>query len=57
MSAKLSHAYQEIKDWSDTLNVKVEEKTRELKNIYDKIVENEKLAFSLVNYPQRLLTS
>ena len=44
MSAKLSHAYQEIKDWSDTLNVKVEEKTRELKNIYDKIVENEKLA-------------
>lgn len=44
MSKKLSHAYEEIKNWSETLNEKVEEKTRELKNIYDQIVENEKLA-------------
>jgi two-component system NtrC family sensor kinase len=44
MSRKLSHAYQEIKDWSETLNDKVEEKTRELKNIYDQIVQIEKLA-------------
>jgi two-component system NtrC family sensor kinase len=44
MSRKLSHAYQEIKDWSETLNEKVEEKTRELKNIYDQIVQIEKLA-------------
>ncbi len=44
MSRKLSHAYQEIKDWSETLNEKVEEKTRELRNIYDQIVQIEKLA-------------
>ena len=44
MSRKLSHAYREIKDWSETLNDKVEEKTHELKNIYEKIVQNEKLA-------------
>jgi len=44
MSKKLSVAYKEIKDWSDTLNLKVEEKTRELKNIYDQIVQMEKLA-------------
>jgi len=44
MSAKLAGAYKEIKDWSDTLNEKVEQKTRELKNIYDMIVQNEKLA-------------
>ena len=44
MSRKLSHAYQEIKDWSETLNEKVEVKTRELRNIYDQIVQIEKLA-------------
>jgi len=44
MSRNLSHAYQEIKNWSETLNEKVEEKTRELKNIYDQIVQIEKLA-------------
>jgi two-component system, NtrC family, sensor kinase len=44
MSKKLSLAYQEIKDWSETLNQKVEEKTQELKNIYDQIVQIEKLA-------------
>lgn len=44
MSRKLSHAYQEIKIWSETLNEKVEEKTRELRNIYDQIVQIEKLA-------------
>ncbi len=43
MSGKLSHAYREIKDWSETLNEKVEEKTRELRNIYDQIVQIEKL--------------
>lgn len=43
MSKKLSHAYQEIKEWSETLNDKVEEKTHELKNIYDQIVQIEKL--------------
>jgi len=44
MSSNLSLAYQEIKDWSETLNVKVEEKTTELKNIYGQIVQIEKLA-------------
>lgn len=44
MSRKLSHAYQEIKNWSETLNEKVEEKSRELKNIYDQVVQIEKLA-------------
>jgi two-component system NtrC family sensor kinase len=43
MSDKLQYAYQEIKDWSDTLNNKVAEKTRELRNIYDQIVQIEKL--------------
>ncbi len=44
MSRKLSHAYREIKDWSETLNEKVEEKSRELRNIYDQVVQIEKLA-------------
>ncbi|RPI17733.1 MAG: sensor histidine kinase [Ignavibacteriae bacterium] len=43
MSKKLSLAYREIKDWSETLNEKVEVKTQELKNIYDQIVQIEKL--------------
>ena len=44
MSRKLSLAYNEIKEWSETLNVKVEEKTQELKIIYEQIVQMEKLA-------------
>lgn len=44
MSRKLSEAYNEIKDWSDNLNYKVEEKTKELKNIYEQVVQMEKLA-------------
>jgi two-component system NtrC family sensor kinase len=44
MSGNLSLAYREIKDWSDKLNIKVEEKTSELKNVYDQIVQIEKLA-------------
>ena len=44
MSGNLSLAYKEIKDWSDTLNTKVEEKTSELKNIYEQIFQMEKLA-------------
>lgn len=43
MSRKLSHAYNEIHDWSETLNEKVEQKSLELKNIYDQIVQIEKL--------------
>ncbi len=44
MARKLSSAYNEIKEWSDTLNTKVEEKTQELKTIYEQIVQMEKLA-------------
>ncbi|MCI0473383.1 MAG: ATP-binding protein [Ignavibacteria bacterium] len=44
MSKKLSEAYNEIKDWSENLNYKVEEKTKELKNIYEQVVQMEKLA-------------
>lgn len=44
MSRKLSSAYNEIKDWSETLNEKVEQKTAELKSIYEQVVEIEKLA-------------
>jgi len=44
MSRKLSSAYNEIKNWSDTLNEKVTQKTEELKNIYEQIVQVEKLA-------------
>jgi len=44
MSKKLSLAYEEIKSWSETLNLKVEEKTVELKNIYEQIIQMEKLA-------------
>ncbi|MCE1166214.1 MAG: HAMP domain-containing histidine kinase [Bacteroidetes bacterium] len=44
MSRQLAQAYNEIKDWSDNLNVKVEEKTKELKNIYEQVVQMEKLA-------------
>lgn len=44
MSRQLSQAYNEIKDWSENLNTKVEEKTKELKNIYEQVVQMEKLA-------------
>jgi two-component system NtrC family sensor kinase len=44
MSSKLNEAYEEIKTWSDTLNDKVIEKTKELKNIYNQVYQIEKLA-------------
>lgn len=44
MSIDLDKAYQEIKDWSETLNLKVMEKTEELKKIYDQVIQIEKLA-------------
>lgn len=44
MSTKLNEAYEEIKNWSETLNEKVNEKTKELKNIYDQVNQIEKLA-------------
>lgn len=44
MSEKLDQAYAEIKEWSETLNEKVKEKTEELKKIYDQIIQIEKLA-------------
>ena len=44
MSSKLNAAYNEIKDWSGTLNEKVNEKTEELKNIYNQVNQIEKLA-------------
>jgi two-component system NtrC family sensor kinase len=44
MSSKLKAAYESIKEWSDTLNEKVNEKTEELKNIYSQVNQIEKLA-------------
>ena len=44
MSSKLDQAYKEIKEWSETLNNKVKEKTEELKKIYQQIIQIEKLA-------------
>ncbi len=44
MSSKLKEAYESIKEWSETLNVKVNEKTEELKNIYNQVNQIEKLA-------------
>lgn len=44
MSEKLNAAYTEIKDWSENLNKKIEQKNNELKNIYEQIVQVEKLA-------------
>lgn len=44
MSARLDQAYREIKQWSETLNEKVNEKTEELKKIYQQIIQIEKLA-------------
>lgn len=44
MSRQLAQAYNEIKDWSENLNLKVEDKTKELKNIYEQVIQMEKLA-------------
>jgi len=44
MSSKLKDAYESIKEWSETLNEKVNEKTEELKNIYRQVNQIEKLA-------------
>ncbi len=44
MSTNLAEAYKEIKNWSETLNDKVNEKTDELKNIYNQVNQIEKLA-------------
>jgi two-component system NtrC family sensor kinase len=44
MSGRLDEAYKEIKNWTDTLNDKVNEKTEELKNIYSQVNQIEKLA-------------
>ncbi|MBX7150003.1 HAMP domain-containing histidine kinase [bacterium] len=44
MSFKLDQAYKEIKDWSETLNEKVQQKTEELKKIYGQVIQIEKLA-------------
>ncbi len=44
MTEKLKIAYDEIKDWNENLNKKVEKKNQELKNIYEQIVQVEKLA-------------
>lgn len=44
MARLLSSAYTEIKDWSETLNDKVEQKSAELKNIYEQVLQIEKLA-------------
>lgn len=44
MSDKLNAAYNEIKDWNENLNTKIEQKNTELKNIYEQIVQVEKLA-------------
>ncbi|RJP72104.1 MAG: sensor histidine kinase [Ignavibacteriales bacterium] len=44
MSVKLDSAYKEIQQWTKTLNDKVNEKTEELKKIYNQIIQIEKLA-------------
>lgn len=44
MSTSLDTAYKEIRDWSENLNRKVEEKNEELKKIYEQVVQIEKLA-------------
>ncbi len=44
MSRELAEAYNEIKDWSENLNIKVEDKTKELKTIYEQVVQMEKMA-------------
>ncbi len=44
MSERLNDAYNEIKDWNDTLNNKVNQKTEELKRVYEQVIQIEKLA-------------
>jgi len=44
MARLLSSAYTEIKEWNETLNDKVEQKSAELKNIYEQVLQIEKLA-------------
>lgn len=44
MANKLDTAYKEITVWSETLNTKVNEKTEELKKIYDQVIRIEKMA-------------
>ncbi len=44
MSERLEAAYNDIKNWSETLNDKVNEKTKELKYIYSQVNQIEKLA-------------
>ncbi|HEX3074835.1 MAG TPA: HAMP domain-containing protein, partial [Ignavibacteriales bacterium] len=44
MSGNLKTAYDEIKDWNEKLNDKVNAKTEELKNIYSLVIQIEKLA-------------
>ncbi len=44
MSSKLNAAYKEIKDWSENLTQKVKEKSEELRNIYNQVIQIEKLA-------------
>ena len=44
MSGKLDKAYQEIKEWNETLNEKINEKTEELKSVYNQVIQIEKLA-------------
>lgn len=44
MSKRLEAAYNDIKNWSETLNDKVNEKTKELKYIYSQVNQIEKLA-------------
>ncbi|MBA4310561.1 MAG: hypothetical protein C0425_09530 [Chlorobiaceae bacterium] len=44
MSTNLKKAYNEIKDWNETLNLKIQEKSNQLKEIYEQIVQIEKIA-------------
>ncbi len=44
MAGKLDKAYSDLQEWSETLNDKVTEKNKELKNIYEQIIQVEKLA-------------
>jgi two-component system NtrC family sensor kinase len=44
MSKNLNKAYNQIKEWNETLNLKVQEKTNQLKEIYERIVQIEKIA-------------
>ncbi len=44
MSGKLEAAYKEIEDWSENLNRKVQQKSEELKKIYEQVIQIEKLA-------------